>query len=93
MNSSSQALVHHLLASQLRIDVASIKDAYSFDELGLDPLDLVLTVTRLEDFDRGDGDFPVAALDRAQTVGDLVALVDLWLQRSTMPSSMEGTEP
>jgi hypothetical protein len=38
----------------------------SFAKLGLDPLDLVLVVLRLEDFDRGNGDFPVAALAHAR---------------------------
>jgi hypothetical protein len=65
MNYPSQALVHHLFASHLQIDDASIKNTHSFDELGLDPLDLVLVVLRLEDFDRGNG---------------VVALVDFWRQ-------------
>jgi hypothetical protein len=93
MNSPSQSLVHYLLASHLRIDDALIKDAYRFDEMGLDPLDLVLVVLRLEGLDHGKGDFPVAALDRATTVGDLVALVDQWLQRDTASRSIAGTGP
>jgi hypothetical protein len=56
----------------------------------LDPLDLVLVVLRLESLDRGKGDFPVAALDRATTVGDLVALVDRWLQGDTVPRAIAG---
>jgi len=90
MKSPSQTLVHHLLASRLQIDDTSIEDAHPFDELGLDPLDLVLVALRLEDLDRGEGDFPVSALAQARTVGDLVALVDLWLQRDRMPSSIES---
>jgi acyl carrier protein len=93
MNSPSHALVHHLLASHLQIEEASIKDALRFEELGLEPLDLVLVVLRLERFDRGQGDFPVAELDRARTVGDLVALVDHWWQRNPMQSSVEATLP
>jgi hypothetical protein len=40
-------------------------------------------VLQLETFDRGEGDFPLVALDRARTVGDLVALVDHWVHRDT----------
>jgi acyl carrier protein len=78
MSSPFQSLVHGLLAAKLRIEAGSIDDTQRLDELGLDPLDLVLVVLRLEEFDRGRGDFPVAALEQAKTVGDLVALVDRW---------------
>jgi acyl carrier protein len=91
MNSISQALVHKLIASHLRLDDASIKDAHGFDELGLDPLDLVLVVLRLESFDRGTGDFPVARLEHARTVGDLVALVDLWFYGMPGSSAANAT--
>jgi hypothetical protein len=80
MGSSSQALVHHLLASQSRIDEASLTAAHRIDQLGLGPLDLVLVGLRVEALHRGHGDFPVAALDYATTVGDLVTLVDRWLE-------------
>jgi acyl carrier protein len=86
MDTSPQALVHQLLASRLHIDDASISDKDRFDDLGLTPLDLVLVVLRLDRLDRGDGEFPLYALDHATTVGDLVDLVELWLQRDTMPS-------
>jgi acyl carrier protein len=88
MAPSPQALVHQLLASRLRIDEASIRDTDRFDDLGLDPLDLLFVVLRLDRFDRGDGEFPLYALEHAATVGDLVDLVELWLQRDTMPSSV-----
>jgi acyl carrier protein len=84
MNSYSQTLVRHAISSQLRIDEASIEDAHTLEELGMDPLDLVLVVLRLEHLDRGQGDFPLTALAHARTVGDLVLLVDLWLQQDTM---------
>jgi len=90
MNSSSRVLVHQLFASHLQMDETSIKDAHGLEELGLDPLDVVLVVLRLEDFDRGSGDFPVGALARARTVGDVVTLVDLWWQRETTASSTES---
>jgi acyl carrier protein len=88
MDTSPQALVHQLLASRLRVDEAAIRDADRFDDLGLGPLDLVLVVLRLDRLDRGDGEFPLYALEHATTVGDLVDLVELWLQRDTMPSSV-----
>src|SRR5271168_5258509 len=81
MRTPSQAIVHALLASHLKVEEASIADPVPLEELGLDPLDLVLVVVRLEDLDRGAGDFPVAALEHTRTVGDLVTLVELWWQR------------
>jgi hypothetical protein len=91
MGSSSQAVVHHLLASQSRMDGASLTAAHRIDQLGLGPLDLVLVALRLEALHRGNGDFPVAALDYATTVGDLVALVDRWLEGDPKERSLEGT--
>jgi acyl carrier protein len=86
MDTSPQTLVHQLLASRLHVDDAAISDMDRFDDLGLTPLDLVLVVLRLDRLDRGDSEFPLYALDHATTVGDLVDLVELWLQRDTMPS-------
>jgi acyl carrier protein len=80
MDSHSHALVHHLVASRLHTDDAAIDDAQRLDELGLGPLDLVLIALGLEDLDRGEGDFPIAALEHATTVGDLVTLVEQWLR-------------
>lgn len=93
MNPHTQALVHSLLASQLQIPEESIDDAHTLDALGLDPLDLVFVVLRLEQFDRGKGDFPLAALADARSVRDLVLLVDLWLQRGTTPGRLQTTGP
>jgi|HubBroStandDraft_2_1064218.scaffolds.fasta_scaffold13597_3 acyl carrier protein len=98
MDSPSRTLVHASIASQLRIDEASVADAQRFEELGLDPLGLVQVVIRLESLDPGDGDFPVAMLEHARTVGDLVELVDLWSQPtmrvfpvvSSAPSAFAG---
>jgi acyl carrier protein len=86
MDTTPQALVHRLLASRLRVDEASIKDTDRFDDLGLGPLDIVLVVLQLDRLDRGDGEFPVLALEHATTVGDLVDLVELWLQCETVRS-------
>jgi acyl carrier protein len=81
-----QVLVHQLLASRLRIDKASIRDTDRFEDLGLTPLDIVLVVLRLDQLDRGDGEFPLLALENATTVGDLVEVVELWLQADTVRS-------
>jgi acyl carrier protein len=91
MNSLYQALVHDALATQLQTDVASVQDADRLEDLGLDALDLVFVVLRLEDLDRGAGDFPLDALAYASTVGDLVALVDLWLEPVTERSASNDT--
>ena len=88
MNPHTQALVHSLLASQLEIPEESVADTQTFDSLGLDLLDLMFVVLHLEQFDSGKGDFPVAALDNARTVGDLVALVQGWLDRNTSQRSV-----
>jgi acyl carrier protein len=86
MDTSPQTLVHQLLAARLHVDATSLHDSDRFDDLGLGPLDLVLVVLRFERMDRGDGEFPLYALDHATTVGDLVDLIELWLQVDTMPS-------
>jgi acyl carrier protein len=83
--SCSRALVCDLVASHLEVEVESIDDADGLDELGLDPLDLVLVVLKIEDLCGGDGDFPLAELSKARTVADFVALVDSWLQEDTAP--------
>jgi hypothetical protein len=90
---SPRALVHRLLALRLRIDGASIRDTDPLDRLGLTPLDLVLLVLKLEWLDRGDGEFPLYALRHATTVGDLVDLVELWLQRQALPIAVARGRP
>jgi acyl carrier protein len=85
VSSCSRALVCDLLASHLEVEAESIDDTDGLAELGLDPLDLVLVVLRIEDLCGGDGDFPLAQLPRARTIADFVALVDFWLQEDTAP--------
>lgn len=89
MSCHTQPLVHHLLALRLETNDEAIEDAQSLDELGLDPLDLVLFVLRLEELAGGNDEFPLLGLDRAETVGDLVALVDVWCN-ATQPSWGHG---
>jgi len=81
-------IVRELLASRLGVAEASIEDTDLFDDLGLTPLDLVLVVLKLDKLDTGDGEFPLYALDQATKVGDLVALVELWLHRDEAPRSV-----
>jgi acyl carrier protein len=90
MNSPSQALVYALVASVLQTDDARFKDEDLLDALGLDTLDLVLLTIKLEELEPGNGAFPLAALTRAKTIADLVELVDIWSQRDTIPSAIDG---
>ena len=83
MSSPSRALVHDLLASHLQVELGSIEDTDDLVEIGLDPVDLVLVVIKVEDLCGGSDSFPLAELAEARTVGDFVALVDLWLQEDT----------
>jgi acyl carrier protein len=92
MSNYPQAIVHHLLASQLETNDEAIEDGQSLEGLGLDPLDLVLFALKLEEL-VGEGDaFPLLGLVRAETVGDLVALVEVW-GSATHPSWSEGDGP
>jgi acyl carrier protein len=70
----------------------AIEDGQSLEGLGLEPLDLVLFVLKLEEL-LGAGDaFPLLGVERAETVGDLVALVDVWCS-ATHPSGSEDDGP
>jgi hypothetical protein len=86
MDASPQTLVHRLTARRLHVDEASIRDTDRFDELGLGPLAVVLIVLQLDGLDPGSGEFPVLALAQATTVGDLVDVVETWLQPQTARS-------
>jgi hypothetical protein len=87
MNPSPRALVHQLLASRLHIEEASIRDTDLLDDLRVTPLDLLLVVLWLDRLDHIDGEFPVQALEHANTVGDLVDMVERWLQKDARPKS------
>jgi acyl carrier protein len=87
MNTQSQKLVRHLIASHLGDREASIEDATTFDQLGLDTLDRALVALRIEDVTGADGDLFLHAVDHSSTVGDLVALVDRCWHRGEAASS------
>jgi len=91
MKSLAQALVHHLIARQLKIDETAIDDRLTFDELGLDPVDLALVAIQLEDLHHEQGKFSLAQLDFAATVGEFVVLYELWLQRDRLSDSIRAT--
>lgn len=79
MSSDEIEIVRFALAFHLERDPASIDCAQRLeDDLGLDPLDLVLVVLRLEEL--GEIEFPIADLEGLKTVGDLVALVERWVR-------------
>ena len=86
MSTQAQNLVHHFIGSQLKDHHVPIEDATTFDELGLDALDLVLVVLRLEDVTGANGDFFINALEHSTKAGDLVALVDRWWQEQEVAS-------
>lgn len=70
-------LVCFSLALHLNVDPSAIHPLMSLDEdLGLDPLDLVLVVLRLEEL--GEAEFPVADLESIHSVNDLADLVRSW---------------
>jgi acyl carrier protein len=87
-SSPAEALVHDLLASHLQVETESVENADSLSELGLDPLDLVIVVLKMEQLCGGDSFFPLVALADARTVGDFVALADRWLQEEAPPSAV-----
>ena len=77
MRTDELEIVRFALAFHLNIDPEEIHTDQRLDEeLGLDPLDLVLVVLRLEEL--GNIEFPVADLEGLLTVGDLVGLVGEW---------------
>lgn len=70
-------VVRFALALHLSADPALIEPRHRLEaDLGLDPLDLVLVVLRLEELE--DAEFPVADLEGVVTVADLVGLVRAW---------------
>ncbi len=70
-------IVRFALALHLEAEPYEIEEHQRLEEdLGLDPLDLVLVVLRLEEL--GEVEFPVADLEGIRTVGDLVAVVRRW---------------
>jgi acyl carrier protein len=92
MNDHSFEIVRFALALHLEIVPDAVVESDSLTEdLGLDPLDLVLVALRLEEL--AEAEFPVADLEHARTVGDLVAIVREWAGDSQRPSSAFDARP
>jgi acyl carrier protein len=87
-------VVRLALALHLSIDPVEIELEHRLDEdLGLDPLDLVLVVLRLEEIE--EAEFPVADLETVTTVADLVSVVRAWSngdRSATLPPPPPATE-
>jgi acyl carrier protein len=56
-------------------------------DLGLEPLDLVLIVFRLEEF--ADTQFSIADLEGVVTVADFEAVVDEWLREAPLDDAVD----
>jgi acyl carrier protein len=82
----SHELVLQSVAEHLDIEpeALSLEQELARD-LGLDALDLVLVVLRLEEIE--EAEFPIAALDDVETVGDLVVLVRGWSRLARVVSA------
>lgn len=97
----SKLKVYRALATHLGLDPRAIDDAQRIDhDLGLDRLDLALIAVRLEDSAPFRGELPFELLDEVVTVGELVAIVDTWLEsepvdddRITLPGGFVPSDP
>lgn len=79
-----QELVRVALALHLDMDVARITiDSDLEHDLGMDPLDLVLVVLRLEEIE--EAEFPIAELEGVATVGELTMMVRSWMRPRSAP--------
>ena len=91
MTSRSQTIVHAMLASYLPAEPETLEDSLLLeDELGLDPLDLVLVAVRLAELVPRSEGLPFGRLQSLRTVGDLVDLFESAWDRDTL---VEGTAP
>jgi hypothetical protein len=88
MHSIAQTLVYAALAPLLPTERTPIDDTVLLEELELDPLDLALLAIKLEELEPENGAFPLNALTRAKSVGDLVEIVDDWSHTDLCPSTI-----
>ena len=80
---SFDATVRKTIAHHVGLDPAQVEPALSLtNDLGLDPLDLVLIALRLEDIEQID--FPIEQLGTVHTVGELTRLFQAWIQASEL---------
>jgi acyl carrier protein len=86
MKTPSQSIVHGAIGLHLGIDPTALDDAHLLaDDLGLDALELVMIAIRLEDLGLSSQPFPFASLEGVATVGDVVGLFRLHVDRDTVP--------
>jgi len=72
LNIVETAIVRHLGQQQLTIQETQRLD----QDLGLDPLDIIMIVIRLED--QIGIEFPIGSLDRIRTVAELADAIRAW---------------
>ena len=84
MHSEPRARVNVALALHLGGAPSKLERAMRLEEdLGLDPLDLILIALRIEEGEERDhGEVPLARLETLRTVADLDAIVESWLAES-----------
>ncbi len=81
MNTPFEVTVRNAVARHLSLDAAQIVPALHLrNDLGLDPLDLVLIALRLEDMEQID--FPIEQLGSVATVAELTRLFRAWIEAS-----------
>jgi acyl carrier protein len=85
MRSRAHRLVADALASHLELDPSAVRGSHLLQlDLGIDPLDLVLVVLKLEADEPWRPEFPFSELEHARTVDDFVDLVESWQERDTL---------
>jgi acyl carrier protein len=72
LNLVEAAITRHIGRSNIELNAAQRLD----EDLGLDPLDVILIVIRLEE--QAGVEFPVGSLDRVRTVRDLADAIRMW---------------
>jgi acyl carrier protein len=91
MEAPSRSLVLSVLSAYLGVDAAAIRDDAQLErDLGLDPLDVVLVLLRLEDATPGVKDVDVGDLAEARTVADFVDLFESRWDRDTVDMAVVG---
>jgi acyl carrier protein len=83
-------MVHYFVARHAGIVGRVVLDEQTFDELGLDALDLVLIVIQLQALAALSDDVPLQDLEHVGDVGALVALIDAWRGVRTLPFQRTG---
>ena len=91
MTTSSRAMVHYFVARHAGIVGRALLDRETFDELGLDSLDLVLIVVQLQTIAALRDDVALQDLEHVRDIGELVALVDVWRGVRAAPTAGGAT--